>query len=212
MKMDDSWYMNWYHCEASEDDKELMDKVYEFSPLFNDMLFQPGTSTYDLVKCQYKGEDGDWKDTEFDPPEELAYFAYTFFKFKVDDDIDAEGFYNHHEQLLCLTHETMKQDHAILHEMIHLHESVINELPLYFHDMVYWALYKELRNRIPDLDTMITDHAHILTGSQIYANGGLHDILFLLKSLQLDICKGYPLGTVFAYGREDDFKEYTYIK
>ena len=56
----------------------------------------------------------------------------------------------------------------------------------------------------------ITGHAHLLTGSTIYSSGGLHDILFLLKSFDLDIRMGYPLGTVFSYGREEEFKEYSY--
>lgn len=78
--------------------------------------------------------------------------------------------------------------------------------------MVYWALYKDLRNKIPQLDEIITGHAHLLTGSTIYRSGGLHDILFLLKSFDLDIRMGYSLGTVFAYGYDEDFKGYSYIK
>ena len=94
--------------------------------------------------------------------------------------------------------------------MIHLHEAVINDLPMYFHDMLYWALYKELKVKILQLDEIITQHAHILTGSTLYSAGGLHDILFLLKSFDLDIRQGYPLGTVFAYGKEDEFRKYSY--
>jgi hypothetical protein len=60
------------------------------------------------------------------------------------------------------------------------------------------------------LDEIITSHAHMLTGSSLYARGGLHDILFLLKSFDLDIRMGYSLGTVFAYGRSDEFKDYSY--
>ena len=103
-----------------------------------------------------------------------------------------------------------EDDVVILHEMIHLHEYVLNDLPLYYHDMVYWALYKNLRNKIPDLDCIITEHAHALNENELYRTGGLHDILFLLKSFDLDIRKGFPLGTVFGYGRVDEFKNYKY--
>lgn len=108
--------------------------------------------------------------------------------------------------------EAVDDDATILHELIHLHEYVINDLPMYFHDMVFWALYKDLKKKIPQLDEIITGHAHMLTEATLYSRGGLHDILFLLKSFDLDIRMGYPLGTVFAYGRADEFKDYSYTK
>ena len=70
---------------------------------------------------------------------------------------------------------------------------------------------EDLKTKIPKLDDIISSHAHLLTGSTIYYRGGLHDILFLLKSFDLDIRMGYPLGTVFGYGRADEFKDCEYI-
>ena len=78
--------------------------------------------------------------------------------------------------------------------------------------MLYWTLYKDLRNKISKLDEIITKHAHVFNESDLYEEGGLHDILFLLKSFDLDIRMGYPLGTVFGYGRIDIFKKYIYVK
>ena len=52
----------------------------------------------------------------------------------------------------------------------------------------------------------------MLTESGLYEAGGLHDVLFLLKSFDLDIRKGYDLGTVFGYGRRDDLKAYAYTE
>lgn len=43
MKMDDSWYMEWYWTQATPDEKRLIDKVGGFEHLFEDMLFQEGT-------------------------------------------------------------------------------------------------------------------------------------------------------------------------
>ena len=111
-----------------------------------------------------------------------------------------------------ITVEPDADDSTILHEMIHLHEFLINDQPMYFHDMLYWALYRDLKDKIPKLDEIITGHAHLLTESSLFNQGGLHDILFLLKSFDLDIRMGYPLGTVFGYGRIDDFKGYDYVK
>ena len=211
MKMDGSQYMNWYRSKATPEEKRLVDKVRELGALFEDMLFAPDTSTYELIRCQSKLEDNDiWVDDEIDLPDQLACFSYTFFLFKIEKQKRSYGFFDSSEQLLCIIPEKAEDDIVILHEMIHLHEFVLNDLPLYFHDMVNWALYKDLRNKILNLDDIITDHAHALNGNELYKTGGVHDILFLLKSFDLDIKKGFPLGTVFGYGRADDFKDCNY--
>ena len=211
--MDDSWYMEWYCVQATPDEKWLIDKVGEFGYLFEDMIFQEGTSTYELLQCKSKPQGSDeWIDDVLELPDEIGYFSYTFFHFKVEPLKGCDGVFNHADQTMTVKPDVLENDRTILHEMIHLHEFVINDLPMYFHDMVYWALYKDLKKKIPELDDIITSHAHLLTGSTIYSAGGLHDILFLLKSFDLDIRMGYPLGTVFAYGRDEEFKSYSYIK
>ena len=213
MKMDSSWYMDWFLNKATPEEKLLVDKVGDFGELFEDMLFQKGTNTYELIQCKSKQEgSNEWIDDEVNLPDELAYFSYSFFHFKVEPLEDCGGRFNRREQSITVPPEALKRDRTILHELIHLHEFVINGLPLYYHDMVYWALYKDLRNKIPQLDEIITGHAHLLRGSTLYASGGLHDILFLLKSFDLDIRMGYSLGTVFSYGYAEDFKGYSYIK
>ena len=92
-----------------------------------------------------------------------------------------------------------------------MYEFVVNEQPLFFHDALYWSLYSSLKKKIPGLDEIISGQAHILSSSEIYKTGGLHDVLFLLKSFDLDIRMSYPLGTVFAYGVCDYFKCYEYF-
>lgn len=69
---------------------------------------------------------------------------------------------------------------------------------------IFYCLYKSLKNRIDDLDDRIEAHGHLLNEQQIYSRGGSHDILFLLKSYDLDLKKGYKLGTVFGYGYADE--------
>ena len=149
-------------------------------------------------------------------PPQLKYFSYSFFHYKVENLAEnTGGYYSPSKQTLCISRKYLDNertlDRIILHEMIHLHEDVLNELPFYYHDMMYWALYSDLEKRIPKLDEIITNHAHLLTGTDLYNKGGLHDILFLLKSFDLDIRKRYPLGTVFSYGRQNEFQHYTYL-
>ena len=213
MNTENYWYCDWYENQATDQEKYLVEKVISFSDLFADMLFEPETSTFKLIQCQSRmSESGEWTDAKIILPSELSAFTYSFFHFKVASLEKGGGLFNPREQALIISPESLENDSIILHELIHLHEFVLNELPMFYHDMVYWALYKDLKEKIPQLDDIITGHAHLLTGSLIYLKGGVHDILFLLKSFDLDIRKGYPLGTVFAYGRDIELKEYSYIR
>lgn len=213
MNMDDKWFIDGQLTQTTSDEERLIDKIYDFENLFDDMLFKEDSITYELLKCQSKQQDSNiWTDDTVQLPDALEYFSYTFFRFKVEPLDGCDGLFRYDDQTLIVTPLALDNDRTILHELIHLHEFVINEQPMYFHDMVYWALYKDLKKKIPKLDEIITGHAHLLTGSSIYSSGGLHDILFLLKSFDLDIRMEYPLGTVFSYGRDEEFKNYTYIR
>lgn len=199
-------FCQWYNFEATEDEKVLYSRVADdFGILFEDMIFRPGTCSSELTKCYSELSQGEIYDSL---PDELANFDYFNFYYKAEQPDDCDGYFDREKKILCASPDAA--DSTILHEMIHLHEFVINQLPMYWHDTLYWALYKNLRDKIPELDNIITGHAHLLNESVLYKQGGLHDILFLLKSFDLDIKMRYPLGTVLAYGRAEDFKKYSY--
>ncbi len=210
MAVNQETFFQWYNYEATPDDKALLNRVDELGKSFEDMCFRPGTSSYELTKYELKNSDGTWTETYDCLPGELEYFDYCTFIYKAEKPDDCDGYFSEVDSIFCVPPDA--KDYVVLHEMIHLHESVVDDLPLFWHDMLYWALYKDLRNKIPELDEIITRHAHMLNERDLYAMGGNHDILFLLKSFDLDIRMGYPLGTVFAYGRADDFKDYSYAK
>ena len=229
---------------ASDNERLLYDKMYDFGEFFKDMLFEKDTAPYNFVKYQERASDADadqaaikqapvkqlsdeqekWINDLFGDeqeewvndllrPDELAYFSYTYFKIRVEKlPPGYAGYYDKKEQLLCVTPEAITDDVVILHEMIHLHEGVINDLPFYFHDVLYWALYQDLRKKIANLDDAISRYAHVLNESEIHSHGGLHDVLFLLKSFDLDIRQGYPFGTVLRYGQADKFKSLKLIQ
>ncbi len=212
MLMDENPFFDRKFNGLTPNETKLIEKVCEFEPLFDDMVFREGSRTHEMVVCKQKKKDvEDWFDSRLDLPEELEYYSHTWFVYKAEDSEDCDAYFDRENQTVCVSPEALKKDSIILHEMIHMHEFVINELPLYFHDRVYWALYKDLRNRIPKLDEIISGHAHLLTGSVLFRDGGLHDVLFLLKSFDLDIHMGYPLGTVFSYDRQEEFKKYHYL-
>lgn len=202
----------WYYNEATIAERTLANRAFSFEPLFEDMKFSPGTPAGELTKIGIKDVGGeDWTETYMDIPASIQYASCQFVKFIVTEpENDSDACYNNQEQSICISPDLIDDDTVLLHEMIHFYESAVNEFPLYFHDALLWSLYSDLKGKIPKLDAIITDNAHILIESTLYTDGGLHDILFLLKSFDLDIRNGYPLGSVFGYGREDRFKEYAY--
>lgn len=195
----------WYQ-QASEKDILLADKVLEFSKLFADMRFEADSNTHDFVMCKMKAKgDTEWSECPVRLPDNLEYFDYGYFWYSVReyDDSNTAGRFDCSKQELSVSPSFLEDNAVILHEMIHLHEYVINELPLFYHDAILFCLYDDLSNKIPDLPQRIMRHGHILNEQDLYDIGGLHDILFLLKSFDLDLKMGYKLGTVFGYGMAD---------
>ena len=178
---------------ASPDVRQLSDRMDTLAPYFEDMIFEPNSATGSFTAVKEKGLNGDeWEDTFLDRPGQLEYFMYNWFALSVEDLGGSLGRFSPLEYKLSIAPECMERDDVIAHEMIHLHEAVLDGLPTYYHDAVLYCLYKDLRSKIPDLD------------DRMEAHGGRHDILFLLKSFELDLRMGYKLGTVFGYGMDED--------
>lgn len=191
-------FFTWYNSEASQDDKALADKVFSFEPLFDDMLFRPGSITYEYTSCTINGTENS---IHYDLPEKIEHFDMESYRFKVTDlEPGVNGCYDQENKTVCIIPGHLKNDSTVLHEMIHLFELLINDLPIYFHDVLCIALYKDLSSKITDLDRMIAEHANILNQYDLGNVGGIHDILFYLKSLSLDISMNYPLNTIMGYG------------
>jgi hypothetical protein len=91
-----------------------------------------------------------------------------------------------------------------LHEMIHAYVGLLREGEPYtsfigIAELLIVRLYADLQKRIPDLDKRIIDHQNMI-GEEIFAQHGPHDLLFFLKSLDLDLRLNLPLGSVCSYG------------
>ena len=70
---------------------------------------------------------------------------------------------------------------------------------MYYRDIVLWQLYKSMDAEIDDLDRRIAAFTRLDHQQGIDKVGGCHDILFLLKSYDLDLRMKYPLGKVLCY-------------
>lgn len=95
--------------------------------------------------------------------------------------------------------KAVNNKNIILHEMLHAHEHVLSLKNPIFKDIITLELYKHLKEKIPELDNIISAHAEFKHNIELTEIGGYHSILFLLKSLDLDLRCNNKLLTVFGY-------------
>ncbi len=95
MKMLTNEHFEWYWNEATPEEQKLNDRVDGFEEFFYDMTFHPGSCSYELIKCVSTAVGSDeWAEDEVVLPDQLRFFTYEFFKFKVADLITgAAGFF-----------------------------------------------------------------------------------------------------------------------
>ena len=183
-------------------DCQLWDKVWSFGDYFTDMLFESGSVTDSFLKCAVK-DSGRWMDDYVIIPDGIHYFSYEYFYYRVRTLKEPYlACFNHKSYSLTVDSRHLDDDFPVLHEMIHMHEFVLDIYPQYYRDAVTFCLYKDLCNRMApeELDVRIKSHLHIANQNRFASYFGEHDLLFLLKSFDLDFKKGYKLGTVFGYG------------
>ena len=185
MNRDEMSLMNSY-------DWSLLQRVYGFGELFLEMVFDEDSETAEFRAGM----------EEF--PDELEYFDYDLFHYQAGVNLgnDTTGQFEPATQTLRVA-DAVPEDSVILHEMIHLHEYVLNQLSSYFREIVLYVLYRKLSGKISDLDARILSFGHIGQETLLQEQGSTHGLLFLLKSFDLDLRMGYPLGTVFGYGMAD---------
>lgn len=204
-------FFNWYNFEATTEEKTVVEKMGMFEELFSDMIFSSGTKTGDFLKCYTKpadSEDDNWIECETDIPEEMEYFSPTNYRIRVEPLPDGVGGqFNKLTKEITIIPQNINSDSIILHEMIHLYEDMIESQKPFYRDIIFFLLYKDLQQHIPDLDKYITDHGQIFNQQALEHIGGVHDILFFLKSLDLDLKQGYKLGTVFSYGMAEELNQ-----
>ena len=201
-------WLNWYWGMATNKEKELCDLVSKYSQqYFSDFRFKHETIVAKYVSVNVSG-----CNTYDDANPLLQYFdevVLSSYQYKVKnfDDKDIIGQVNYKEHSITLIPKAIDDEDFgkphILHEIIHIYEEVIDCLPKYYHDILLISLYEDLKIKVADLQDRIVSHTHIIPGEQITSLGGEHDLLFFLKSIDLDLRCGYLLGTVCGYGRDE---------
>ena len=201
---DSSGFDYYYNDPNNMDERQVYDRLFGFDEqgFFDDMLFAPTSITGKFMTITSFDNNKKPILSNMERPEELEHFTFAWIKVIVSDIPGHGGCFNEKDQELTIPKESINDDKVLLHEMIHIYEYVINSLPCFYRDALYWALYLDLRDKINELDGYITAQAHLLNLTDLYNQGGTHDILFFLKSLDLDMKMGYQFGTVFSYGQE----------
>lgn len=131
---------------------------------------------------------------------------------------NGNGETNYETHTVTITPEHVDDVPLLLHELIHVFEGYYrcsktyknqngvevkpSFIPSFMRDALFMSLYWDLKGKIPDLDKRILGYANFLNVEPITIQGGEHDILFFLKSLDLDLRLGYPLETVRGYAEE----------
>ncbi len=186
---------------ADKVDALLNERVSDYEDqYFEDFRFQRSSVVGEFIRYQGQDSQGEWFDTSDDNEIGLLYSDFVFCVQELPEGVC--GWVDSTEKIVAISPQYAEDKGVILHEMTHFYQNLLNEKPTYLRDILFCCLYNQLKAKVPDLDKRIVDHTHALRQERITIEGGSHDLLFFLKSLELDLRCGYKLGTVCGYGRD----------
>lgn len=197
-------YDDWYHNQT-DIEFELTIFILSLENLFDDMLFYENSITGD-----YMLRDGKHKKFQ----KELS-IDEQLFRIIVEDTKKYDAYVDISEPKIVINKKHVNNKATILHEMIHAHEYILQKQKTLLKEIVLIELYKNLKPQLAkrslNLDAIIFNHANIPHNQDLSEYGGEHDLLFLLKSLDLDLKCDFELFTVFGYDYIRAFKEMNLI-
>lgn len=131
------------------------------------------------------------------------------YRFEVSADMpnDYDGYNRQEDKLIVIGKSAINDNSVILHEMLHAHEQILLSIDHVVRDTLILELYKKLKIQIEKLDDIILFHSNIQHSVELSEMGGEHSLLFMLKSLDIDLRCGYELFTVFGYDYNRNCKE-----
>lgn len=115
------------------------------------------------------------------------------------------------KRLIKINPKFINDKNTILHEMLHAHEHILSLMNPIIKETLVIELYNHLFPKFKDLDAIIYNHSNISHNSDLANTGGYHGLLFLLKSLDLDLrCRNAPF-TIFGYNYNKTFSKLNLI-
>lgn len=136
-----------------------------------------------------------------------------YYRFEISSNMpdDCDGYNCQADKLIVINKSSVNSDNVILHEMLHAHEQILLSINHIVRDTLIIELYKKLKSQIKKLDAIIDFHSNINHSSELSEIGGEHSLLFLLKSLEIDLRCNNELFTVFGYDYNRNCKEFNLI-
>lgn len=204
--------MEWYQT-ASEEEKRLADNVARLERLFDDMRFRPGTVADTLIVTSYINPDTNEKFEDFyDVPDFFDNLSVDlYFTFKVEEGADeTAGTTYTDDRIVRISPDRIDDEIVLLHEMTHVYDYLYTTINGRYRDSIFWCLYRYLSKRISNFDELIDLAGNFAFQDHLQYSGGNHSLLFIMKTLELDIRKGFQLGTVMQYDFCDYLEDYSY--
>ncbi len=189
-------YNEWWDNRTPEE-FALHGLCYEYeAEYFEDMTLQEGSLLNDVIETVYDYTDGIFLGID----NVLRIYVVD----KCEEGGNYSGRYNTEEHKMEIVRKHIDDKATILHELIHFYEHQLeeDENPI-IRELLIVELYNKLSKQIPDLRQRLFDHCELYSHSETFRYSGEHGVLFYLKSLDLDIRCGFPLGTVCGYGRDE---------
>ena len=197
---------------ATAEELRLAEKAKKFeNEYFTDMTFIPNSFIHDyFIHEPVEEEDGFEGEGGFNI--DTLGISITSCRFKISRSKKYEGYYSIGKRIITISAEKMEDDSILLHEMIHAYEDMmLNKdylgLRLTLRELLTHFLDKALSKKIMNLEDVIHEFIHIRPYDDKTRDGGFHGLLFLLKSLDLDLRLKIKPGTVFGYGLDKYAKE-----
>ena len=187
----DEEFLKWMST-MSEEDKLLRNKAIDFEDrYFKDMMLETYSKTLNRHEILDRVT-GEWISYESKFDFDLSVAKWII---KYDNNLGTaqgmcEGLMR---RIRIKSNQIADENIVLLHELIHAFEFNLREACEYYCQYVTLRLYDKLKKREKNLLRLINKdmHRHYIE----------HSLLFMLKSIDLDIRLKKPLGTVYSYGR-----------
>lgn len=189
-------YNNWIQQQTNEiSNLHINSLMYE--DLFDDMCMAKSSIMGKYLDTTY----GSLKEDTYCLSLDAHYYKFIIAETNSDSETDI------YERTIKINPRYVNDKNIILHEMIHAHEHILSLATPLLRETLILELYKQLLLKIKNLDQIIYNHANILHNSELSEIGGHHGLLFLFKSLDLDLRLNNELFTNFGYNYNKTFKE-----
>lgn len=200
-------YNEWFNNQSDEI-FNLHIKTLMLESYFDDMMLDKNSIMYKYMRML----NDEFADDTNNDTDALSLQAYNY-RFEISADIQDErdGYSNKSDRVITIKKSSVQNENVILHEMLHGHEQILLSINHIVRETLLVELYNKLKKEIPNIDKIISIHANINHNLELSKIGGEHDLLFLLKSLEIDLRRNNKLFTVFGYGYNEYFTELNII-